>query len=182
MINTHGFRLNVGIVLTDRHCRVFWGKRAKEETWQFPQGGILPYETPYEAMLRELEEEIGLQPSQVEIISYTKHWLYYRLPPHLIRYHRKPLCIGQKQRWYLLRLLGEESEVCLQNTSRPEFDDWRWVNYWYPLEEVVFFKRKVYSIVLKEFASSLRRNKRMFPALSSPPPRSQTVSFSSCPA
>lgn len=152
MIDSQGFRLNVGIILSNREGQVFWAKRIGQNAWQFPQGGIRSHETPEEAMYRELMEETGLRREQVEIIGVTQSWLYYYLPSHLIRRNKRPLCIGQKQRWFILRLLGEESDVCLDYSGRPEFDGWRWVNYWHPLQEVVAFKRKVYELALKELA------------------------------
>jgi putative (di)nucleoside polyphosphate hydrolase len=152
VIDAKGFRLNVGIILTNGKGQVFWAKRIGQDAWQFPQGGIKANETPDEAMYRELLEEIGLRPEQVEILGATRQWLYYYLPTHLIRRHRRPLCIGQKQRWYFLKLLGTETDVCLDNSHTPEFDGWRWVNYWYPLREVVSFKRRVYELALRELA------------------------------
>ena len=152
MIDTDGFRLNVGIIICNAEGQVFWAKRAGQNAWQFPQGGIHSRETPEEALFRELFEEVGLCRQHVEIIGCTKRWLYYRLPRYLIRRNKRPLCIGQKQLWYSLRLVGNEHHVRLDMCEKPEFDRWRWVNYWYPLEEVVFFKRKVYAKALAELA------------------------------
>lgn len=152
VIDSKGFRLNVGIILTNGKGQVFWAKRIGQDAWQFPQGGIKANETPDEAMYRELLEEIGLRPDQVEILGSTRQWLYYYLPTHLIRRHKRPLCIGQKQRWYFLKLVGQETDVCLDSSHSPEFDGWKWVNYWYPLREVVSFKRKVYELALRELA------------------------------
>ncbi len=163
MIDADGYRPNVGIILCDQQGRLFWAKRIGQKSWQFPQGGIAENETPREAMFRELHEEVGLLPEHVEIIGETKNWLHYRLPPHLIRRNSHPVCIGQKQRWFMLRMLCEEGEVCFDKTSTPEFDGWRWVDYWKPLDEVVFFKRQVYKQALYELAPAL------FP--SGPPPR-----------
>jgi putative (di)nucleoside polyphosphate hydrolase len=158
MIDSEGFRLNVGIILANEDGQVFWAKRVGQNAWQFPQGGIRAHESPEQAMLRDLAEEIGLLPEHVEIIGRTRHWLRYRLPPYLIRQHKKPLCIGQKQLWYVLRLLGHESVVQLDYGEKPEFDSWRWVNYWYPLKEVVFFKRRVYERALQELAPLILPN------------------------
>jgi len=112
-------------------------------------------ETPCEAMYRELAEEIGLRPDQVEIIGATRGWLRYRLPRQFIRRTSKPLCIGQKQVWFLLRILCSDKAVCLNHSEKPEFDLWRWVDYWQPLEEVVAFKRRVYRKALNELAPLL---------------------------
>lgn len=131
---------------------MFWAKRINQRSWQFPQGGIRGDESPEQAMFRELAEEVGLQPQHVEIIGRTEGWLRYRLPPRLIRRGKQPICIGQKQVWFLLRLQGSDSNVRLDLSERPEFDHWRWVDYWYPLKAVVPFKRRVYLCALRELA------------------------------
>lgn len=152
MIDSKGFRANVGIILCNGGGRVFWARRIRQDAWQFPQGGIQERESTEDALFRELHEEVGLRPEHVEVMGATRDWLYYRLPKHLIRRHSKPLCIGQKQRWFLLRLVGSEEDVCLDHCDTPEFDRWRWVSYWHPLREIVFFKRKVYERALTELA------------------------------
>jgi len=157
VIDSEGYRPNVGIILCNADRRVLWAKRIGQRSWQFPQGGIREDElsTPERAMFRELAEELGLQPQHVEILGRTEGWLHYRLPRWLIRHGSKPICIGQKQVWFLLRLLGIESDVQLDLSNRPEFDQWRWVDYWYPLKAVVPFKRRVYSCALRELAPLL---------------------------
>jgi putative (di)nucleoside polyphosphate hydrolase len=152
VIDSEGYRPNVGIILTNRDGRLLWARRIHQEAWQFPQGGIREQETPQEAMYRELTEEIGLEPHHVELLGSTRGWLRYRLPKRFIRYTHEPICIGQKQVWFMLRLVGEERHVRLDRSDRPEFDRWRWVDYWYPLSEVVSFKRKVYQKALNELA------------------------------
>lgn len=152
VIDSDGYRLNVGIILANDQGRLFWARRIGQNAWQFPQGGILSHESPQEAMFRELREETGLQPQHVEIIGATSGWLRYRLPRHLVRRGILPVCIGQKQRWFLLRMLGEDRDVRLNLSGKPEFDGWRWVNYWHPLREVVAFKRDVYRRALNELA------------------------------
>ncbi|UCE88200.1 MAG: RNA pyrophosphohydrolase [Pseudomonadota bacterium] len=152
MIDEDGYRPNVGIVLCNAQRRVFWARRIGERAWQFPQGGIRPHETPEQALYRELEEEIGLRAGDVELIGCTREWLRYRLPRRYIRYRSKPVCVGQKQVWYLLRLVGDETRVRLDWGARPEFDRWRWVDYWEPVQKVVSFKRSVYAQALEELA------------------------------
>ncbi len=134
---------------------MLWARRIGQNAWQFPQGGIKRDETPEEALYRELWEEVGLVPEKVELLAATQDWLRYRLPKGLIRSEEKPLCVGQKQVWFLLRLSGDEDDVRLDRGDKPEFDGWRWVDYWYPLKEVVAFKRDVYLQALNEFAPVL---------------------------
>jgi len=151
VIDTEGFRANVGIVICNRNGQVFWARRFGQHSWQFPQGGIDEGETAEQAMFRELYEEVGLKPEQVKILRVTKNWIKYRLPKRLIRQDSTPVCIGQKQKWFLLQLTCVDKEVDLLASGHPEFDDWRWVSYWYPVRNVVSFKRDVYRKVMKEF-------------------------------
>jgi putative (di)nucleoside polyphosphate hydrolase len=155
VIDPDGFRPNVGIILTNDAGQVLWARRINQDAWQFPQGGINPQETPEEALYRELNEEVGLEREDVEILACTRGWLRYRLPQRLVRTHSQPLCIGQKQKWFLLRLISNEQRVRMDLTGKPEFDGWRWVSYWYPLGQVVTFKREVYRRALKELAPRL---------------------------
>ena len=152
MIDSDGYRPNVGIILTNSDGQLLWARRVRQDAWQFPQGGIHPEETPEQAMYRELAEEIGLEPDHVSVLGATRGWLRYRLPERFIRRHQKPICVGQKQRWFMLRLIGQERFVRLDLSDKPEFDNWRWVDYWQPLEEVVSFKRTVYKKALQELA------------------------------
>lgn len=157
MIDSEGFRRNVGIILSNPTGQVFWARRVGKEVWQFPQGGVRESETPEEALFRELEEETGLQPEHVRLMGATRRWLSYRLPSNMIRRDKLPLCIGQKQRWFILELLGSDEDICLNKTDKPEFDHWKWVNYWYPLEQVVSFKRQVYLKALQELEPLLNQ-------------------------
>ncbi|MFJ4608458.1 RNA pyrophosphohydrolase, partial [Pseudomonas atacamensis] len=111
MIDPDGFRPNVGIILTNDAGQVLWARRINQDAWQFPQGGINPEETPEDALYRELNEEVGLEREDVEILACTRGWLRYRLPQRLVRTHSQPLCIGQKQKWFLLRLISNEQRV-----------------------------------------------------------------------
>ena len=155
MIDADGFRPNVGIILANDHGQVLWARRIHQNSWQFPQGGIHPRESAEDALFRELYEEVGLERQHVEILGCTRGWLRYRLPQRMVRRHSQPVCIGQKQKWFLLRLTGGEDKVRMDLTGKPEFDGWRWVSYWYPLGQVVTFKREVYRRALKELAPRL---------------------------
>lgn len=157
VIDKDGYRANVGIVVCNCDGRVFWGKRQGQHSWQFPQGGIDRGETAEEAMYRELYEETGLLPEDIEIIGSTSGWLHYRLPKHMIRRNSNPICIGQKQRWFLVHLVSNDSRFNLRCSDKPEFDGWRWVDYWEPTREVVYFKRHVYKRALKELAPVLKQ-------------------------
>ena len=158
VIDSDGYRANVGIILTRPDGRLLWARRIRQNAWQFPQGGIRERETPEQAMYRELEEEVGLQEQHVAILGATRGWLRYRLPERFIRHHQRPVCIGQKQVWFMLRLVGEERFVRLDLSDKPEFDNWRWVDYWQPVKEVVSFKRAVYKKALKELAPLIFNN------------------------
>ena len=154
VIDSDGFRANVGIVLMRGGGEVFLGRRVGGRGWQFPQGGVRCGESLEEAVLRELHEEVGLQSSHIEIAASTARWLRYRLPQRYVRRNRTPLCIGQKQRWFLLKLRRDDVEFDLGLTAEPEFDAWRWVDYWEPVREVIYFKRPVYARALTELADS----------------------------
>ncbi|HET6631698.1 MAG TPA: RNA pyrophosphohydrolase [Rhodanobacteraceae bacterium] len=151
MIDSDGFRPNVGIVLLNADGRVFWARRVRRDGWQFPQGGMRSDETPLEAMYRELQEETGLMPQHVDVLGTTLGWLRYRLPRRYVRRDQRPCCIGQKQVWFLLRFVADEAHVQLDASDKPEFDRWRWVDFWYPARHVVDFKREVYERALRQF-------------------------------
>lgn len=150
MIDTDGYRPNVGIILFNKCGGVFWGRRIGQNAWQFPQGGIKDNESPMQALYRELYEEIGLEPEDVRVLGVTRDWLRYRIPKRMLRYYQKPLCVGQKQKWYLLELLTHEQKLRLDINITPEFDSWCWVDYWYPQKHVVDFKSIVYREALAE--------------------------------
>lgn len=153
MIDAKGYRANVGIIISNAVGQVLWTRRVGgADAWQFPQGGMDEGETPEQAMYRELYEEVGLSPEQVKIVAVTSKWLNYKLPKQFIREHQSPVCIGQKQKWFLLQLLADDSAIDLEKTSSAEFDRWQWVSYWYPLDQVIEFKRDVYRQALKELS------------------------------
>lgn len=158
MIDRDGYRPNVGIIICNWKNEVFWGKRVKEHSWQFPQGGIKAGETPERAMFRELHEEVGLGSEHVKILGRTRDWLRYEVPEQWVRREWRGNYKGQKQIWYLLRLVGRDCDVHLRASEKPEFDAWRWNDYWVPLESVIEFKRDVYQLALNELAKYLHRN------------------------
>ena len=159
MIDKDGFRPNVGIVLANDHGQVLWARRVGgRDAWQFPQGGINRGESAEDALYRELEEEVGLSQDAVEVLGVTRGWLRYKLPRRFVRKGQKPVCIGQKQKWFLLRMLEDDAAVRLDLNAKPEFDHWQWVSYWYPLNQVIAFKREVYRRAMKELALPMGRH------------------------
>ena len=152
MIDDDGFRHGVGIILVNARRQLFLAKRIGKDAWQFPQGGMQESESPEDAMYRELQEEVGLRAQDVKILASSRRWLRYRLPKRLVRQNSHPLCVGQKQKWFLLQMISNDDQVNLAATDSPEFDSWSWVSYWYPLTKVVAFKRRVYNMAMKEFA------------------------------
>jgi putative (di)nucleoside polyphosphate hydrolase len=142
MIDEEGYRLNVGMIILNNENKVFWAKRKGHASWQFPQGGVDEGETALGALYRELYEEVGLQAEDVEV-------------PHHFRRTTGPRCIGQKQKWFLLRLNTSSEKLRFDTTDTPEFDQWRFVEYWYPMNKVIAFKRHVYRKALEYFHAHL---------------------------
>ena len=153
------YRPCVGLLLLNPSDKVFVGRRIDsaqeaEDIWQMPQGGIDPGETPREAALRELHEEIGTD--KAEIVAESRHWLHYDLPPYLVGKVWKGRYRGQKQRWFALRFLGEDSDIDVA-TAHPEFDAWQWVELDDLPGLVIPFKRDTYRAVVSEFRELLGR-------------------------
>ena len=157
MLDRDGFRPNVGIILLNQKSQVFWGKRIRTHSWQFPQGGIDRGENPEQAMFRELHEEVGLFPQHVQVLARTRDWLRYEVPDRFIRRDARGHYKGQKQIWFLLQLVGHDWDLNLRATDHPEFDAWRWNDYWVPLDVVVEFKRGVYEMALTELSRFVPR-------------------------
>jgi putative (di)nucleoside polyphosphate hydrolase len=157
MLDRDGFRPNVGIILLNQRSQVFWGKRIRTHSWQFPQGGIDRGENPEQAMFRELHEEVGLHPQHVQVLARTRDWLRYEVPDRFIRRDARGHYKGQKQIWFLLQLVGHDWDLNLRATDHPEFDAWRWNDYWVPLDVVVEFKRGVYEMALTELSRFVPR-------------------------
>lgn len=145
-----GYRPNVGIILCNHRAQVLWARRTKRDGWQFPQGGVERNETAEQALFRELYEEVGLRFQHVRIVGRTQEWLRYELPRKYLHNHRLSGFRGQKQIWFLLQLITDESELCLNHSRHPEFDEWRWIDYWTALDGIVSFKRHVYRCALTE--------------------------------
>lgn len=166
-IDQDGYRKNVGIVVCNVHCQVLWARRVRHDGWQFPQGGVHLGESATEAVFRELQEEIGLQASDVCLLGSTEKWLKYDVP-YLSKASSSDNCArpfrGQKQRWFLFRLLAEEFCVRLDTSATPEFDQWRWVEYWQPLQHIVAFKKLVYQQALTELAPLLQLDGQQVPS------------------
>ena len=150
MIDDNGYRKNVGIILCNLANELLLCKRFKENSWQFPQGGFEESESPETAMYRELYEEVGLKKKDVMILGKTKNWLKYDLPKKYQRKTNNRLCVGQKQIWFLLRLVSDDSSINLRRSSKPEFDFWEWAPSKKPLEMVIEFKKDVYIKALEE--------------------------------
>ncbi len=165
MIDEKGYRPNVGMIIINKNKKVFWGRRYGQKSWQFPQGGVDGEESLVEAMYRELREETGLKPEDVELIGQTENWLAYDLPKRYRRKNTMPVCVGQKQHWFLLRLTASEDAINFNCGDKAEFDAFRWVDYWYPVRKVIYFKRDVYQSALSELAGliGIRSRQRLSP-------------------
>jgi putative (di)nucleoside polyphosphate hydrolase len=164
-IDDEGFRANVGIILTNAEGKLMLGGRIGARGWQFPQGGMFEGESAESAMYRELEEEVGLTSGDVELLGVTHDWLRYRLPARFVRKNSMPRCIGQKQRWFMLQLQAPVEKVRFDRSETPEFDRIRWVSYWRPVNEVIYFKRRVYASALHELGRTA------YPGAMPAPPR-----------
>lgn len=152
------YRKNVGLVLINAEGLIFAGQRIDNpgHAWQMPQGGIDAGERPKEAALRELQEETGVRPDLVEKIAKTEDWLVYDLPEELIGTIWGGKYRGQKQKWFLFRFLGQDSDVNIA-TEHPEFSVWRWMEPAELVEKIVPFKRAVYEQVFDTFAEHLKK-------------------------
>ena len=144
------YRPGVGVLLMNRDGQVFVGQRldSKLEAWQMPQGGIDEGEDAITAALRELEEETGVPPHLVEIIAETPEWHYYDLPDEMIGTIWKGRYAGQRQKWFAMKFLGNDTDVAIQ-TKHPEFKDWRWADVATLVDLAVPFKRDLYTDILR---------------------------------
>ena len=151
------YRPCAGVVLINGEGRVFAGHRIDNpsDAWQMPQGGIDEGEDPRQAALRELVEETGVSPDKVQVLAETPGWVYYDLPPELLGKVWKGRYGGQRQKWVLMRFLGQDADIRI-DTDHPEFQEWRWMPAAALLENIVPFKRGVYEEVLGAFPKWLR--------------------------
>ena len=143
MLSKLPMRLGVGIIILNQNNDVFVGKRKDNpiDKWQMPQGGIDGNESPLDAMKRELAEETSIK--RIKILKEIENWLDYELPPNLLGKIWKGKYRGQKQKWFIVKFIGNESEINL-NTKHPEFIEWKWINYNLLTEVIVDFKKEVY--------------------------------------
>ena len=152
-----GYRLNVGLIVANKNGRVLLCKRKGENSWQFPQGGIDYAENSLKAAKRELLEEVGIKSRSIELIESLDEWLKYDIPK---KKRRKKIINknfkGQKQKWFLFKL-KEDVEISFENDPDNEFDDFKWVSYWYPLNVIVSFKEKVYRKALNKLKYSFTK-------------------------
>ncbi len=152
LIFDDGFRANVGIVIFNQKQQVFFAKRRYQSGWQFPQGGIQLGESPKKAMFRELLEETGLDKKSVEVIYVSDHWYDYRIPKKSIRKATNgTTVIGQRQKWFLLKLKDQSTSIVLNSSSEQEFDSWKWIAPDLSIKQVIGFKQDVYKKVISEF-------------------------------
>ncbi|NDF12759.1 MAG: RNA pyrophosphohydrolase [Proteobacteria bacterium] len=152
---TKPYRSGVGMMLINRDGKIFAARRidTRSEAWQMPQGGIDRGETPLEAALRELKEEVGTD--NVEVIAESKDWYQYDLPDYLAAKLWKGKFQGQRQKWFAMRFLGKDSEINIA-TERPEFCEWKWTNHKELPDLIVHFKRDLYRDVIREFSSFIK--------------------------
>jgi len=149
------YRSGVGILLLNRHGKVFVGSRIDmhSDAWQMPQGGIESGETPEQAAFRELGEEVGTDKAQ--IIAKSEDWYFYDLPDELLGKMWSGKYQGQKQKWFVFRFLGEDKDIQI-NGAHAEFNDWRWVNFEELPSLAVPFKRQLYEALVNEFSPVIR--------------------------
>ncbi|MBE20504.1 MAG: RNA pyrophosphohydrolase [Gammaproteobacteria bacterium] len=154
MIEKDIYRPCVAIIIVNKAGQVLWCRRKNQNGWQFPQGGIDGNESPLEAVMRETYEEVGLGKEDIKIIKETDEWYKYDVPKDTRKYFRKQTYKGQKQKWFLAKLISSEKRINLSANRPIEFDKWTWVNYWYPLKACISFKREAYRKALNNLSGT----------------------------
>jgi putative (di)nucleoside polyphosphate hydrolase len=150
MANNEGYRPNVAMVVTNSMNKVLICRRKNTRTWQFPQGGIDNGEDIKKAMYRELSEEVGLSKDDVSLVGESEGTITYDIPKTIRSKVLGGKFKGQEQKWFLLKLKKDNSEIKLDNETFPEFDKYEWVSFWQPLNRIVDFKREAYREALSE--------------------------------
>ena len=145
-----GYRPNVAMVVINSMNKVLICRRKNTRTWQFPQGGIDNGEDIKKAMYRELSEEIGLSKDDVILVGDSEGTITYDIPKTIRSKVLGGKFKGQEQKWFLLKLKKDNSEIKLDNETFPEFDKYEWVSFWQPLNRIVDFKREAYREALSE--------------------------------
>ena len=148
-----GYRLNVAMIIFNEDKKVLFCRRKNTENWQFPQGGVDQGEKIENAMLRELEEEVGLLEREISIIAESLDLIYYDIPKNIRSKVLGGKYKGQAQKYFLLKLTS--GEINLNKEKNPEFDDYKWVPFWFPLRRVVDFKKEAYRKALIEFKDKM---------------------------
>ena len=149
-----GYRLNVAMIVLNKDNKVLFCKRRKTENWQFPQGGVDENENIESAMFRELNEEVGLEKDNVEIKAVSQNLIYYDIPKNIRSRVLGGKFRGQAQKYFLLKLISGDVDLNIENT--PEFDKHSWVPFWYPLNQVVDFKKEAYRSALIELKNQIK--------------------------
>ena len=149
-----GYRLNVAMIVLNKDNKVLFCKRRNTENWQFPQGGVDENENIESAMFRELNEEVGLEKDNVEIKAVSQNLIYYDIPKNIRSRVLGGKFKGQAQKYFLLKLISGKVDLNIENT--PEFDMHSWVPFWYPLNQVVDFKKEAYRSALIELKNQIK--------------------------
>jgi len=149
-----GYRLNVAMIVLNKDNKVLFCKRRNTENWQFPQGGVDENENIESAMFRELNEEVGLERDNVAIKAVSQNLIYYDIPKNIRSRVLGGKFKGQAQKYFLLKLISGDVDLNIENT--PEFDKHSWVPFWYPLNQVVDFKKEAYRSALIELKNQIK--------------------------
>ncbi|MCY3627748.1 MAG: RNA pyrophosphohydrolase [Gammaproteobacteria bacterium] len=150
---TSKYRNGVAIVLLNESCQILVARRPEfEQQWQFPQGGIDGDEDAETAAFREMEEEIGVVPQLVNLVTATSQYYSYQYPKHVQQdiFFNRQQYEGQRLKFFLFQFLGKDTDIDVMKVPYPEFDRWRWVDFWEPITLVVEFKKIMYESALRE--------------------------------